>query len=442
MNYVVRCIAPVCIEDEAHHFDQRVMEVAMNKLGLDGAERGERTATLLQRKLRDGGRGLTPAVRTSPAAFLGSLATCHAEVAFVGYSDDTPLPSTSMLHGWIDDSMQRVRRAAPGDEYQADIRPLLPDTAGDFFHFCSNFEPSVTTKLQRTLNAKATTHLVQAAVKGMKEQFKRGEKREWAHHKTITAKGACSWKLVRPDSPWRRLADVEYAIAARLNVGLQPFAACTMAMLPEHCPMCSHRSTGAPVPLRDDPWHFLACVGMTKGELSRRHDAVADAVGRTAWMVGAHVKKEVEGLDVNSKQRPDLSICFPGRLTLSDVSVSHSLTVGRVAKSRNAASNWQSAKNAKYAGVALRVGAELLNVCVDSCGGMASSAHRLVHVIGDEGERWSLGTWSSGAIEQQLLGAIAVAVQRGNALTMLAGYTGSDRADRTRWESVMRGSVS
>ena len=44
-------------------------------------------------------------------------------------------------------------------------------------------------------------------------------------------------------------------------------------------------------------------------------------------------------------------------------------------------------------------------------------------VIGEEGERWSAGTWTSSAIERQLLGAIAAAVQRGNALAMLTGYT-------------------
>ena len=32
INYFVRCVAPVCIEDEAHHFDQRVIEAAMDKL--------------------------------------------------------------------------------------------------------------------------------------------------------------------------------------------------------------------------------------------------------------------------------------------------------------------------------------------------------------------------------------------------------------------------
>ena len=53
MNYYLRCIAPSCIEDEARHFDQRVMEAAMSKLGLDEGERTERTSTLMKRKLSD-----------------------------------------------------------------------------------------------------------------------------------------------------------------------------------------------------------------------------------------------------------------------------------------------------------------------------------------------------------------------------------------------------
>ena len=73
--------------------------------------------------------------------------------------------------------------------------------------------------------------------------------------------------------------------------------------------------------------------------------------------------------------------------------------------------------------LALRLGAELLNVCVDACGGLASDASKLVRAIGDEGERWSAGTWSSGDIQRRLLSEIAVAVQRGNCLTMLTAHS-------------------
>ena len=72
--------------------------------------------------------------------------------------------------------------------------------------------------------------------------------------------------------------------------------------------------------------------------------------------------------------------------------------------------------------MAARLGAELLNLSVDTCGGMASEAVRLVKAIGEEGERWTAGTWSSSRIERMLLGSIAVSVQRGNALAMLSGF--------------------
>ena len=161
---------------------------------------------------------------------------------------------------------------------------------------------------------------------------------------------------------------------------------------------------------------------MKNGELRRRHDAVANVIAQVAGQVGAQVVKEVEGLDPDSKQRPDLQLVFPGRMLLSDVSVSHSLTAYLIAPGGSSASSWQSRKNTKYAAVASRLGAELLNVCVEASGGMATGAFELVRAIGDEGERW-LGAWSSAGIQRHLLGCIAAAVQRGNALVMLTGYT-------------------
>ena len=38
------------------------------------------------------------------------------------------------------------------------------------------------------------------------------------------------------------------------------------------------------------------------------------AIGRVACQVGAQVKKEEDGLDPHSNQRPDLEIVFPGRI--------------------------------------------------------------------------------------------------------------------------------
>ena len=108
--------------------------------------------------------------------------------------------------------------------------------------------------------------------------------------------------------------------------------------------------------------------------------------------------------------------------------VSHSLTADRVArrvpiKRRTVAASSEAVKVRKSAKVASRLGAELLNVSVDTSGGLAGGAFELVKAIGEEGERWTAGAWTGARIERHLLGAIAVAVQRGNALLMLAGYS-------------------
>ena len=434
LNYHLRCIAPVCIEDEARLFDQRMMEAAMDKLGLDEDERHERTTILLQRRLRDGGWGLASATSTSPAAFLGSMAACRDEPVFAQYCGDTTVPHSSQLHGWLNDSLQRVRQAAPGDKHQADIEPLLPVTASTFFSFHATADPSTTAKLQHTLNAKAAQHNVEAAVQRLKEQSRRGHKWEWAHHKSTTAKSAKDWKAVQPEDPNLRLSDVEYAVAARLSLGLQPFPQRVVKVLPEHCPLCTHSQTGEPVPLRHDPWHWMTCAPLTRGELTSRHDAVVNATARVARLVGAQVQSEVEGLDPHSTKRPDLLIVFPGRMLLVDVVVTHSLTSSRIARGQNGAATKQAEKQKKYAGVASWLGSELLSLSLDTSGGMATDAVLLVEAIGEEGERCSAGTWSSSRIKRMLMGSIAVALQRGNAMVLLSGYTRSvsAREEKTR----------
>ena len=169
-----------------------------------------------------------------------------------------------------------------------------------------------------------------------------------------------------------------------------------MTAVPEHCPLCTHSHTGAPVPLHGDSWHWLSCSSMKKGELSRRHDAVANAIGRVAWLVGAQVRREVEGLDPYTRQRPDIQLVFPGRTLLTDVVVSNCLTPAHIAAWTSSAAIQQNRKNKKYASVAARVGAELLNVSVDACGGLASDAVLLVEAIGEEGGEVEYGRMEEG----------------------------------------------
>ena len=78
MNYALRCMPPVCIEQQAAAFDDLVMGAAQSKLLLQ-ADEVERASTLerLRVPLRHGGFGLTSARQTSPATFLGSMAAVN-----------------------------------------------------------------------------------------------------------------------------------------------------------------------------------------------------------------------------------------------------------------------------------------------------------------------------------------------------------------------------
>ena len=118
-----------------------------------------------------------------------------------------------------------------------------------------------------------------------------------------------------------------------------------------------------------------------------------------------------------------MQVVFPGRMLLTDMSVSHTLNPVAVASLKVQTRAWHSGKNAKYASVASRLGAELLNVAVDTGGGMTAGALMLVEATGEEDAMRNAGTRTSAAITRHLLGAIAVAVQRGNAMAKLSGYT-------------------
>ena len=397
------------------------------------------------------------------------MAACHNELVFAKHCDAaTPLPCQLQLHGWLEDSTGRLRRAAPGDEYQSAIDLLLPANTNLFFN---HYSTTATSNLQTTLNAKATKYHTEAAVQQMRwnERGASGDKWSLAHQQATSAGGAWTWKVTRPEGPHLRLSDVEYAVAARLSLGLQPFSPLARTMLPPDCPLCRRRAL-----LNTDPWHWLVCTNSMKGELARRHDAVVDAISRVARQVGAQVRTEVKGLDLQSRKRPDLRIVVQrydegradtsprrgGRRCLSNGTAGRGSGEDRGAGTGSAqqpaSSQHARLSRASAAGRRVRVPLAhpssdhqrlrsrhsaiqeerkvcgrghpprclgLLNLAVDSCGGMAPGASRLIEAIAEEGARWSAGTWTEKGIQRQLLGAIATAVQRGNGMAMLAGYT-------------------
>jgi hypothetical protein len=174
----------------------------------------------------------------------------------------------------------------------------------------------------------------------------------------------------------------------------------------------------------NDPWHYLSCTSQNRREVNTRHDAVKDALYRAVLLTGGQAMREVKGLDAKSDLRPDLQIVYPGRHVLTDVAVVHSLgSRGRdePANPTATAKDMEGRKRRKYTAIASRHDAELIHFVVETCGGFGPDAIALLDVIsGAASEHLSL--WSQEDAAKELLDSVAIAVQKGNAMTILGAH--------------------
>lgn len=412
MNYALRCLPPSCIAQQAEVFDEQVLRAAKTVLNLHADEGWEETDRILRVKLRHGGFGLTSAVRTSPAAFLGSLAAVSSAPVFAPYRKaDCPLPSDAPLHAWIDSSISALTATTPQSA------ELLPSTASTFFQHFS--KPSSSSSLQHALSSQADQHSHQASLKYAQEMKKKDKGAALAHLKAICAPRAWAWKMVVPSMKEMELTDVQYRMAARQNLRLLPGGGA--AALPADCPSCKKQDA-----LTRDPWHFLSCKKQHGREQTRRHDEVVRALYRTALVLGLQAACEPAGLYAEDGRRPDLQLVLPGRHILTDVAVCHPLGPGAV-NSGNAltttgvARHKETKKRRKYCELTKQQDAEMLPFVVETTGGMAPDAIRLLRIMGEAGQE-HLAMWPKHEVIRHLVGSVAIAVQRGMVMTYLAGY--------------------
>ena len=281
------------------------------------------------------------------------------------------------------DLLQRASRA---------VQNLHTDAGTFLAHYHSH--PNQAAGLQSNLTTGSTNLSFNARVE---EERRAGTKRGLARLYGAKAKYAPRWKLVKPTEAAYQLSDEFYRYAARRDLGLPPTRD---RVLPSRCAACG-------LSVAADGLHGQRCI-FTSAARKLRHDTIEVQLVETVRDGVGIAYRQEHNLPAAERTIPDLVIYLGNKTYLCDVTV---------------AAIKQGEKARKYAHVASRLGAELLNVSVDTCGGLASDAFNLVRAIAEEGEKWSAGTWSNARIERQLLGAIAIAVQRGNATIMLTGYT-------------------
>jgi hypothetical protein len=144
--------------------------------------------------------------------------------------------------------------------------------------------------------------------------------------------------------------------------------------------------------------------------------------------MGGQAVREPKGLHHEDRRRPDLQIVFPGQHLLTDVTISHPLTRARCMRNHSlggeasVARAMEARKRSKYALTASRQDARLLPFAMETCGGMAPDAVALLKAI-SQGAQEQLGLWPHYEVIRHLVGSIAVAVQKGNALMVLQAYS-------------------
>ena len=317
-----------------------------------------------------------------------------------------PLPSGSLLYGWIDGALNAMRsNIEDGDSSTgpppppplpsplpshpsssssspvppADLSPsfspadvpgpvkvCLPPSSASLLSFYSAV-PQRAFDLQSNFMCQASTLSRSAALKDSQEN---GEAVRAALLKSIAAKEASKWKTVYPSSPLHTLSDPHYRIAARLNLGLPPHR----AVFSHKCSSCN-----SPTALLNDRWHHLSCIAHRRRELTHRHDAVLNVLYTYVRAAGGVAVKEPAGLSAKDGKRPDLQIIFPSRHIISDVVISHPLAPSYLSKAKpdNESATVAAAarfKVNKYDEVSTTQHASFLPFAAESTGGLSSGA--------------------------------------------------------------------
>ena len=140
---------------------------------------------------------------------------------------------------------------------------------------------------------------------------------------------------------------------------------------------------------------------------------------------------EVSHLSDDDKKRPDMQVILPGGHYLSDVKVVHPTCPSHVAKYGGtqfaAARAGQREKIKKYADIAKNIHAEMIPFVIETSGAFTEESEQLInHIVATCAEHQQL--WEPKEVRRDFLGAIAIAVQRGNASCMFEGYSRAKRA--------------
>jgi hypothetical protein len=194
--------------------------------------------------------------------------------------------------------------------------------------------------------------------------------------------------------------------------------------------------------LSNDPYHHLSCSKEKATTVTHRHDLVRHAIEGWIKRVGGSAWAEPEHLHYEDGRRADLLITMAHQQVLTDVVVRHPTAPSTVAKAAQeqlfVAKEAEKRKETRHKPTADRIGAAFSAFAVESYGAFGPQAAALVDRIAAYADTTS--KWASVAVRSNLINAVAVAVQKGNAIILASGlqrsresfHGGHDRRARGR----------
>ena len=445
LNYLIRTCRPFTTTQSAKKFDQQLLTTATNKLNIPNQTS---TNDILSLPIHHGGFGLTRSSEIADAAWFSSIVNTFKHYSsywrsFIqrnpGYfnrvANDSSSSSSSSITPFslveqLEHSIQAIH-----NNVDSKSKHLIPASTNEFLAFCnskgkrSNYNANATNPhLQKLLSTAIKTKKVNAMKAAMK-----GNLVATARYNSVSSADSSRWLTVIPSQPEFQLSNAEYRSAARLRLGLP-----TTNQQPvlTRCPLClkSTRYT-ATAGLPDSPidqWHCFSCNKLKPTSITDRHDFLVNIIRNWCDRVGITVRKEPRRLNNDNRRRPDLLMYTEQQKILVDVQVVHPTCSSHLQSS--AADNPTTIETAernkkrKYSAMALKQQAKFVPFIVDTFGQLGKDAKELIGVIATAAHNNSNSLYSYKGVKQDLLSAVAVGIQRGNAMVLNDAFVKYDRA--------------
>jgi hypothetical protein len=429
LSYLLRCVPPTCISAYAAEMDGQVLNCASKLLKLSDTDMKKSKIIQQLQSPISYGFGLISAVESSHVAYLSSVVSCLSMKTLKQYlscssvsssSHPTSSPSSlsssptepSMLYQHLEQCIITIKQNLIVNGNQTGIRSdLLPSSVSQII---SHYQQHHT--VIPILHSEVTSQIYKHRFKNnVTNAQQNGDSREAARMLAVSAYGASVWKTTTPSTVQSTLSDTHYQIAAKLALGVPPVS------LPSDCSSC-HKADAC----ETDPFHPLSCNSQKGREITLRHDSVVNDLHHGIKAAGGVCIKEPSRLGSDGdNSRPDLQVVIGGEQVLVDVTIGNptcqtyqdqcseeQLKCTVMAEQR---------KNNKYSAMAETQNAKFIPFAVEMYGGLGKSAKKLLNKI-SKCARDQMLMWPYHRIIQNLKGEIAISIQRGNAIAILAGY--------------------